>query len=97
MTLLKRLATSVVLLVPFFVVFYFAICMVGGAANGAMAGAQHPPDAYLAGQQAGANFLRQNMGIIVISLFVVSSVLSFALSFSGIFPWCKAPTEPPWL
>jgi len=96
MLLLKRIATSIVLFVFFFVVVYFAICIVGGAVNGAMAGAgTDAHDGYDAGAQAGANFVRHNMGVILLSSFVISSVLSLVLSFSGILPWCKKPSQPP--
>jgi hypothetical protein len=97
MLLLKRIATSIVLFVFFFAVVYFAICIVGGAVNGAMAGAgtTNAHDGYDAGAQAGANFVRHNMGVILLSSFVISSVLSLLLSFSGILPWCKKPSQPP--
>jgi hypothetical protein len=99
MTLLKRIATSIVLFVFFFVVVYFAICMVGGAISGAEAGAGNPNvhDAMEAGGQAGANFVRHHIGVILISSFVISLVSSLALSFSGILPWCKKPSQPPQL
>jgi hypothetical protein len=97
MTLLKRIATSIVLFVFFFVVVYFAICIVGGAINGAMAGAssQNPKDSYDAGRQAGANFVRHNMLMILLGSFVISFVSSLALSFSGILPWCRNPSQLP--
>jgi hypothetical protein len=64
MTLLKRIATSIVLFVFFFVVMYFGICIVGAAVKGAIAGAQHANthDSYEAGRQAGAGFVRHHIG-----------------------------------
>jgi hypothetical protein len=97
MTLLKRIATSIVLFVFFFVFVYFAICIVGGAISGAMAGAgsQSAQVGYDTGRQAGANFVRHNLPAILSSSFVISLVSSLALSFSGILPWCRKPLQPP--
>jgi len=97
MTLLKRIATSIVLFVFFFVVVYFAICIVGGAINGAVAGAgsHSAQDGYDAGRQAGASFVRHNLPAILLISFAISLVSSLALSFSGILPWCKKPRQPP--
>jgi hypothetical protein len=97
MLLLKRIATSIVLFVFFFVVLYFAICIVGAGINGAMAGAgtTNAEDGYNAGAQAGANFVRHNMAMILLSSFVISFLSSLSLSFSGILPWCRKPSQPP--
>jgi len=97
MTLLKRIATSIVLFVFFFVVVYFAICIVGGAINGAVAGAgsHSAQDGYEAGRQAGASFVRHNLPAILLISFAISLVSSLALSFSGILPWCRKPLQPP--
>jgi hypothetical protein len=97
MTLLKRIATSMVFFVFFFVVVYFAICIVGGAIIGGIAGAgsQNAREGYDAGHQAGENFVRHNIRAIAFSSLVISLVSSLALSFSGVFPWCKKPPQPP--
>jgi hypothetical protein len=95
MTLLIRIATSIVLFVFFFVVVYFAIIIVGAAINGAMAGASDPDHAAEAGRQAGVNFVRHYLPMILLGSFVISLVSSLALSFSGILPWCRKPTQPP--
>ena len=97
MTLLIRLATSAVLFVFFFVVVYFAICLVGGAVSGGMAGAGNPdPQAAMqAGQEAGANFVKNHMGAILLGSFLTSAALSLGLSFSGVLPWCKKRVTPP--
>ncbi|MDB6128898.1 MAG: hypothetical protein JWM04_5 [Verrucomicrobiales bacterium] len=97
MTLLKRIVTSIVLFVFFFVVAYIAICIVGGAINGAMAGAGNPnsQEATKLGRQAGADFVMHNLRMISWSSLVVSLVLSLGLSFSGILPWCRKPAQPP--
>ena len=88
MTLLKRIATAIVLFVFFFVVLYFGICIVGAAISGGMAGAgtNNAQDGYEAGRQAGANFVRHNMPAILLSSFAISSISALALSFSGILP-----------
>ncbi len=97
MTLLKRIATSIVLFVFFFVVVYFAICVVGGAISGGMAGSgtTNAQDGYEAGRLAGENFVRHNVPVILLSTLVISLVSSLGLSFSGILPWCRKPLQPP--
>jgi hypothetical protein len=97
MTLLKRLVTSVVLFVFFFVVLYFGICMVGAMISGGLAGAgsANQQDAYEAGRQAGGDFVRHNIRAIALGSLVGSLVLSLGLSFSGILPWCRKPNQPP--
>ena len=97
MLLLKRIITAMVLFVFLFVVVYLGICILGAAVSGAISGAgmtnQH--DAYEAGRQAGANFVRHNLKAIVLWSFVISLVGSLSLSFSGILPWCKKSSESP--
>jgi hypothetical protein len=97
MLLLKRIATSVVLFVFLFVVVYFAICMVGGAISAVISGTgnPNPHDAYDEGRQAGANFVRHNIRLILLSSLLISIVSSLLLSFSGILPWCRRPPQPP--
>jgi len=96
MTLLKRILTSIVLFIVLFVFVYFAICIVGGAVSGGISGrdSQDMQDAFQAGQQAGANFVRHNIGAILLSTFGISFVSALVLSFSGIFPWCRKPSQP---
>src|SRR5882724_10900903 len=96
MLLLKRLATSAVLFVFLFVVVYSAICMVGGAVSAVMSnsGTPNPQDAYAQGQQAGANFVRHNIRLILLSSLLISVVSSLLLSFSGILPWCRKAPQP---
>lgn len=89
MTLIKRMATSVVLFVFFFVVMYMGICIVGGGISGGMAGAHDPQHAAEAGRQAGMDFVKHYMGIILLTSFGVSLTASLALSFTGILPWCR--------
>jgi len=99
MMLLKRIATSIVLFVFFFVVLYFAIAMVGGFMagfkHGLMAGAsgQDPHDG--SGRQIGTDFVKNNILAITLSALVISLILSLGLSFSGILSWCKKPSPPP--
>ena len=99
MTLLKRLLTFVILFVFLYFVVYMAICIGGGAVAGFMAGFNHPntpaQDAYKLGGQAGGNFVRNNRLAIMCGALGISLVTSLALSFSGIFPWCKKPMQPP--
>jgi len=99
MTLLKRIATSVVLFVFFFVVLYFAISIVGGFMSGFTHGlmsntnGQNPHDG--SGGQIGTDFVNHHILAITLSLLVVSLVLSLALSFSGVLSWCRKPSQPP--
>jgi len=81
----------------FFVVAYFGICIVGGAVSGALAGAgtTNPQDSFEAGRQAGADFVRHHLRAILASSILISLVASLALSFSGVLPWCRKPSQPP--
>jgi hypothetical protein len=97
MILLKRVATSLVLFVFFFAVLYFAICFIGGAISGGMAGASDPRHAAEAGRQAGVDFVRHHLPAILLSSFGLSFVCSLVLSFSGILPWCRKPARHPQL
>jgi hypothetical protein len=97
MTLLKRIVTASVLFVFLSVVVYVAICMVGGGISGAIAGtgAHSIQNAHDAGREAGAGFVRHNLRVILLSSTLISLASSLALSFSGVFPWCKKPIKPP--
>jgi hypothetical protein len=97
MTFLKRLATTIVLFVFFFVVVYFAICIVGGAVSGAKAAINNPDaaDKGQLGQIAGQDFVRNNLTVIFLSSLASSLIASVGLSFTGILPWCRKPQEPP--
>ena len=91
MTLLIRLLTAGGLFLPLFVVIYFAICLVGGGIAGGKVGVQHPndPNASRMAQEAGANFVKTNIGTILVSSFGTASVVALGISFSGILPWCR--------
>jgi hypothetical protein len=97
MLLLKRLLTSAALFLPLLVVFYFAICMVGGGIAGARSGMQHPDstDHYELGRQAGQNFVRNNIAAIALGSLGLAAATSLLLSFTGIFPWCRNTPAPP--
>jgi hypothetical protein len=97
MTLMKWVAPSIVLFVFFFVVLYFGICLVGAAINGVIVGANtsNPQDGYEAGKQAGAYFVRHNIRATLMGSLLTSLVISSGLSFSGILPWCRKPSQPP--
>jgi len=90
MTLIKRLLTTIVLFVFFFVVSYFAICVLGGFVLGFMAGLTHANP----GANIGADFVKNNIGMIALSSFAISLVASVILSFSGILSWCRQPPQP---
>ncbi len=96
MTLLKRIVTSIVLFVPTLVIVYIGICIIGGAVCGtiASAGVHDPHAGYVAGQEAGENFVHQNFTLILWATIGLSVLTSLAVSFSNIFPWCREPKGP---
>ncbi len=86
-------------LFPFlFIVLYFGICIGGGAIAGGKVGVDNPDASgtrnYDLAKQAGGNFVRHNLGTIVLSSFGIAAVISLGLSFTGIFPWCRKPAPP---
>jgi hypothetical protein len=93
MTTIKRLATAALFFLPMFVFFYFAICMGGGMWAGMRVALDHPGGTNLAAQggEAGREFVRHNLSLIVLGAFGLSSLGSLGLAFSGIFPWCRKP------
>jgi hypothetical protein len=97
MTLLKRLLTAAALFLPLLFVFYFGICIVGGAITGVRIAAQHPHTADLDARtrEAGGAFVRNNIATIALSSFAAAGVVSLAIPFSGILPWCRKPQEVP--
>ncbi len=96
MTILKRLSTALVLLLVAFPVAYFGICIVGGGVSGAIASNRNPEaDSHEIGRQAGAGFVRDNMPMILVGALAISVGSSLALSFSGVFPWCRKPAQLP--
>ena len=98
MIILIRIATFAVFFIFFLVVVYFGICIVGGAISGVMAsGGNSDPQNLDAARQAGGNFVRHHLGTIVLSSIISSIIISAALSFTGILPWCRNPraVQPP--
>jgi len=96
MITLKRLATAAVFFLPMFLFFYFGICMAGGMVAGARIALDHPgaTNSVAQGGEAGREFVRNNLGMIVLGAFALSSAGSLALTFSGLFPWCGKPQVP---
>ena len=97
MTLLKRLITAAVIFCPLFVVLYLGTCGVCGAIAGGKAAIDNPDaqDKRELGREAGGDIVTNNLGKIVFVAFAASFASSMALSFSGIFPWCRNPPRPP--
>lgn len=85
----KRIITAFFCFILFFVIIFFAICLIGGAISGGIAGVQNPENAAQAGQQAGALFVENNFAYIVISSLILSLTTSSWLTFFGILPWCR--------
>jgi hypothetical protein len=99
MLLLKRLLTAFVLFVLLFATLYLGFCIVGGAVAGGVAsvGQTDPTQAAALGRQAGAKFVQDNLAMISLTSLGVAALISGVISFSGILPWCKKSTLPPYL
>ena len=100
MLLLKRLATAFVLFLFLFLFLFIGSLAVGGAVAGLRAHSDNPEakdfrSGYEAGQKVGREFGQRYGPIICLGAFGVSAVASLALSFSGVFPWCRRPPPPP--
>ena len=89
MLIAKRIITACVCFILFLVIFYFAICIVGGMISGGIAGVQNPENAVQAGEQAGALFVQKNIVYIILSSLILSLGISSWLSFFGVLPWCR--------
>lgn len=97
MTLLKRLLTAAALFLPLLVILYFGICIVGGGIVGARIGLKNPGSEDLTprSQEAGRAFVQDNLKAIVVGSFVGAGILSLAIPFSGLLPWCRKPRQVP--
>src|ERR1043166_2499228 len=103
MLLLKRLATAFVLFLLLFLFLFIGSLAVGGAIAGLRAHRDNSEakdflSGYEAGQKVGREFGARYGPIIFLGAFGVSTVASLALSFSGVFPWCRRappPATPP--
>jgi hypothetical protein len=100
MLFLKRLGTSIVLLLILFVFLFIGSLAVGGAIAGARAGsgnaeAKDFQSGYRVGQEAGAEFARRYRGIIFLGALGVSGLVSITVCFSGFLPWCRRAPQPP--
>ena len=91
MLLLKRIFTSLVLFLILTWILYYGAVIVSGFVVGANA-ALHSPEAsdkQEVGRQAGLEFLNQHVGVVAGAAVGIALVASFALSFSGMLPWCR--------
>ena len=91
MTFVKRALTAVGFFFPLLIIIYFGICVVGGAVAGGKVGMEHPndPNARQMAAEAGAGFVKDHLGLIVLTSFGGAFVISVGISFSGILPWCR--------
>jgi hypothetical protein len=91
MTFIKRLITAIFVFLPLLVFLYFGICLVGGGLAGVRSAADHPraKNQTELGAAAGADFVKDNLANILLGAGAGSLLISFALSFSGVFPWCR--------
>jgi hypothetical protein len=69
----------------------------GGGIAGGRSAIEHPDvvDKQELGREAGRNFVKNNLGAILLTSLGGSFVISVAVSFSGVLPWCRKPPEPP--
>jgi hypothetical protein len=97
MTLLKRLLTAAALFLPLLVIIYFGICIVGGGIAGARIGLENPKadDLTPRSEEAGRAFVQDNIKVIVVGSFGGAGILSLAIPFSGLLPWCRKPRQVP--
>jgi len=97
MTLLKRLLTAAALFLPLLVIVYFGICIVGGGIAGARISLENPKaeDLTPRSREAGRAFVQDNITAIAVASFGAASILSLAIPFSGLLPWCRKPRQVP--
>ena len=97
MTLLKRLLTAAALFLPLLVILYFGICIVGDGIAGARIGLENPKaeDLTPRSREAGRAFVQNNLTAIVVASFSAAGILSLAIPFSGLLPWCRKPRQIP--
>jgi hypothetical protein len=91
MTTLWRSLTTIVLFVVLFAFIYIGICAVVGGIAGAKIGAEHAnaPNLNELARHAGETSVMEHLPAIFLSSAAISLVSAVALSFSGIFPWCR--------
>jgi len=93
MLLIKRITTASGCFILFFIITYIALCMIGDAVAGGIAGLQDPENAAAASELTGAIFVQNNIFYIIGTSFVFSMVSACWLSFFGIFPWCRVKSQ----
>ncbi len=94
MLILIRFLTAGVLAVILFVIFFIGGLAVGGGIAGAKSTQSNPGlSSYEAGRRAGEKFGREYGPMIFLGSLGAAGVISFAISFSGILPWCRKPKE----
>ena len=97
MFILIRLATAFGIFVVLFCVLFAGCFFLGAGIAGARAGTQPNQtreESRLAARLAGRDFARHDALWIFLGSFGFSAIVSMALSFTGILPWCRKP-EPP--
>jgi hypothetical protein len=99
--LFKRLATAVGLFIPtyafLFIVIFFVAMFIGGAISGAEASAtahaQGFNEGYQVGSEAGRKFgeewSKPILAIDAVVTLVLAGIISLAISFSNLLPWCR--------
>ena len=100
MLFLKRVLTSFVLFIILFVSLSIGTMAVVGGVVGVRAGAGNPDardfkSGYAVGHAAGYEVGKKDGGLILLSALGISAVLSIAISFTGILPWCRKQPRPP--
>ena len=98
MLLLKRLLTAAVL---FFILaillFVLTSTVLGGIVGARAAVEQHVTGAaaYQVGQEAGQEMGRKYGLLIILCSVGVSALVSGAVTFGGVLPWCRSRVAPP--
>jgi hypothetical protein len=91
MLLLKRIFTSLVLLLVFTWIFYYGGVIVAGFIVGLIAALHNldAPDKQDIGRQAALEFLNQHVALVAGIAVGIALIAALALSFSGVLPWCR--------
>jgi hypothetical protein len=99
MLLIKRLVTALLLSGTLFLFFYLGAMVVGGGVAGARAAWEQRIEDFdpgrAVGEDAGLKFAARYGRVALAGSAGAAVIVGAALSFSGIFPWCRQVVPPP--
>jgi hypothetical protein len=99
MLLIKRLVTALLLSATLFLFFYLGAMVVGGGIAGASAAWAQDTRGFdrggAVGEKAGLEFAARYGRLALVGSAGAAVIVGAALSFSGIFPWCRRVVPPP--